>query len=101
MSFLLFVQFVHSEIPASHLVITVRDALPKNLLVQLFQAGGLRYRDHVIAPCIADQSFNAAFLIAAVGIAKTGFKAVVSLELAESRLLYAITTSQHLLHRCR
>ena len=78
---------MHVLIPSSHLVISVSNALPRNLLVKLFQAGGLRYRDHIIAPCIADQLFNSAFLIPAVGIAGPSFKAVVGLELAESRLL--------------
>ena len=70
------------SIPPGHLVIPVGDALPENLLVELLQAPGLRNRNHVIAPCKADQPLNPALFVAAVGIAETGFKTVIRLELA-------------------
>ncbi len=82
-------------------MLSVTKALLKNFIVQLFQAVGLRNRDHVIAPCIAHYSFNSPFLITAAGIAEAGFKTVIRPELAEAFLLNAVPPAQHLLHRCR
>src|SRR5664280_1796710 len=93
MRLLLLIQFIHCPIPPGHLMIPIRNALPKNLLVELFQVSGLRNRNHVIASCKANQTLNTTLFVTAVGIAETGIKTVVCPELAKSLLLNPISTA--------